>query len=96
MSKTATRLRTIRLWTVFACTTALVAAAANSPVDAAHHRKHPRKVTHRISAPFLQVRPAARPGGNVCPGSGRSFECKIWPPPFDDDPDRKMSGTDGG
>ena len=27
----------------------------------------------------------------VCPGIGRSFDCKIWPPPFEDDPDRKVS-----
>jgi hypothetical protein len=42
--------------------------------------------------------PGARPpaSGEVCPGNARSFECKIWPPPFDDDPDRKTSGTDGG
>jgi hypothetical protein len=25
----------------------------------------------------------------------RSFDCKIWPPPFDEDPDRKVSGSDG-
>jgi hypothetical protein len=29
--------------------------------------------------------------GPVCPGIGRSFDCKIWPPPFADDPDRKTS-----
>jgi hypothetical protein len=29
--------------------------------------------------------------GPICPGIGRSFECKIWPPPFEDDPDRKVS-----
>lgn len=44
-----------------------------------------------------QLRPVARPpAGDVCPGSGRSFDCKIWPPPFDQDPDRKISGSDGG
>ena len=30
-------------------------------------------------------------GGDVCPGIGRSFDCKIWPPPFEDDPDRKTT-----
>ena len=33
-------------------------------------------------------------GGAVCPGNARSFDCKIWPPPAYDDPDRR--GTDGG
>jgi hypothetical protein len=32
-----------------------------------------------------------RQSGDVCPGIGRSFDCKIWPPPFEDDPDRKTS-----
>jgi hypothetical protein len=46
-----------------------------------------------------QAWPAARPSypsGSVCPGIGRSFDCKIWPPPIEDDPDRKVSGSDGG
>jgi hypothetical protein len=31
--------------------------------------------------------------GEVCPGMARSFECKgPWPPPFKDDPDRKVPG----
>ena len=28
--------------------------------------------------------------GPICPGLGRSFDCKIWPPPIDIDPDRKI------
>jgi hypothetical protein len=31
------------------------------------------------------------PSEPVCPGLGRSFDCKIWPPPYADDPDRKTS-----
>ena len=38
--------------------------------------------------------PPAQPG-SVCPGIARSFDCKIWPPPIDEDPDRKISGSDG-
>jgi len=29
-----------------------------------------------------------------CPGMGRSLDCKVWPPPFDEDHDRKIG--DGG
>ena len=36
------------------------------------------------------VRPTSQSGW-VCPGIGRSFDCKVWPPPFEDDPDRKTS-----
>jgi hypothetical protein len=34
---------------------------------------------------------------DVCPGNAHgAYECKIWPPPVDDDPDRKGGGGDGG
>ena len=34
--------------------------------------------------------------GPVCPGIARSIDCRIWPPPFDEDPDRKRGGGGGG
>jgi hypothetical protein len=59
------------------------------------HRSHafarPRAADHA----WPVGRPPA-PSGDVCPGIARSFDCKIWPPPIDDDPDRKISGSDGG
>jgi hypothetical protein len=91
-----------------ACAAALVMAPVISPGIAkagsktsksAHLRKHPRTISHRSFAPAFQGQPIvgpAGPAGDVCPGNARSFDCKIWPPPFDDDPDRKNSGTDGG
>jgi hypothetical protein len=66
-------------------------------------KKHPKKIqrTPGLSDPWSagQAWPVARPpgeAGGVCPGNGRSFDCRVWPPPFDEDPDRKASGTDGG
>jgi hypothetical protein len=44
---------------------------------------------------FSDPRPAG-PAVPSCPGNGRSFECATWPPPMDEDPDRKTWGTDGG
>jgi hypothetical protein len=44
---------------------------------------------------FSDPRPAGRAVPS-CPGNGRSFECSTWPPPIDEDPDRKTGGTDGG
>ena len=45
-----------------------------------------------------EVRPAAAPGrtGSACPGNARAIDCTVWPPPFDDDPDRKATSSDGG
>src|SRR4029077_712982 len=34
--------------------------------------------------------------GPVCPGIARSIDCKVWPPPFDEDPDRKRGASGGG
>jgi hypothetical protein len=33
--------------------------------------------------------------GPVCPGIARGIDCKVWPPPIDEDPDRKR-GAGGG
>jgi hypothetical protein len=55
------------------------------------HARHWRDAGPGFGAPY---RPFAAPyagSGEVCPGIGRSFECKIWPPPIEDDPDRKTS-----
>jgi len=83
----------------------LAAVSTAAPAEArTGHSPHIKK--HQASnRGFHGMRPADRawPGptppaqsGEVCPGIARSFECKIWPPPINEDPDRKMSGADGG
>jgi hypothetical protein len=83
--------------------TSLVAIPAIAPAQAAsrhvHHMKtHPRHGRHHYGQAWYgyPAQPSYRPpsysqSGDVCPGIGRSFECKVWPPPFEDDPDRKTS-----
>ena len=89
-----------------------VVTAGEGEASRRHHlRKHrnqfapgwndPRRISPNRYDPWIArgVRPAAPSwsgGGSVCPGNARSFDCKIWPPPFDDDPDRKASGADAG
>jgi hypothetical protein len=78
--------------------TALLAvpAEAKTPGQHMHHVKHHKHWRHhagpaRYSAP---ARPLARyynQSGPICPQVGHSFDCKIWPPPYEDDPDRKTS-----
>ena len=75
------------------CATAVVVVPLVTATrgEARHVNKH-----HSWAA--AEARPMARSwsgGGDVCPGSARSFDCRIWPPPFDDDSDRK-SGDGGG
>jgi hypothetical protein len=61
-----------------------------------HIKKHTRHWGHHYSAawPVGPERPDVRSysaSEPVCPAIGKSFDCKIWPPPFADDPDRKTS-----
>ena len=95
----------IRLLILAISATALVAAPMASPAEAAtssskHIKKH--KKIHRLPGfgdpwsagqPWPVARPSSRAGGG-CRGIARSFECGTWPPPMEDDPDRKASGTD--
>ena len=95
MSKLAVRLSKLAI-----CATALLlvstvtqAEAATSSGHAKKHKKHWRSgflnprfagEARRLMGPPIQT-------GTVCPGIGRSFDCKIWPPPYEEDPDRKTS-----
>ena len=74
---------------------------ASAPVQAKasrhmHHKTHHGHWRHHYGQVWYgypaapMVRPTSQSGW-VCPGIGRSFDCKVWPPPFEDDPDRKTS-----
>jgi hypothetical protein len=92
--------------TLAVCATALVLVPVVTPAKAEtssskHIKKHKRKIQRSpgFGEPWSagQAWPVARPpspAGGDCPGSGRSFECKTWPPPMDEDPDRRNSGPD--
>jgi hypothetical protein len=97
----------IRLLTLIVCAMVLGAVAAKAETSRGKHvKKHAMHVRHiGYGTDFGghqtadRAWPAARPlsqSGDVCPGIGRSFECRIWPPPIGEDPDRKASGSDGG
>ena len=94
----------IRVFTLAIGAAALVMVPAITPAAAkasrhVHHTHMKKHAWHR-TYPYrgAWVGPPARPMAGsygqsswVCPGIGRSFDCKIWPPPFEDDPDRKVS-----
>jgi hypothetical protein len=72
----------------------LTPAEAASGTRHVHAKKHARHWRHAGSWSVGPQRPFVAPSARsdwVCPGIGRSFECKIWPPPFEDDPDRRTS-----
>jgi hypothetical protein len=89
------------------CTAAVVSVVAVTEADASGHiRKHHPRTSHhqRTNIGFNDPRntgviaPAARSSGRgaACPGNSRAIDCTVWPPPFDEDPDRKATSSDGG
>jgi hypothetical protein len=103
MSKFAIRLLTLAMFA-----TALAVVPVITPAEAATNSKHAKKhlrMTHwshrnsyGSSDPWSagQARPSSQ-AGEVCPGLARSFECRgTWPPPFDEDSDRKDGDGGGG
>jgi hypothetical protein len=91
----------IRLSTLVICATALVVVPIDAPVKAEtsssrHIKKHKKQRSPGFNNPWSagQAWPVTRPSsqaGAVCPGIARGFECRTWPPPMEDDPDRKVS-----
>jgi hypothetical protein len=58
------------------------------------HQPHWRHHYYGAAWPVGPMRPVAgsyAPSEPICPAIGKSFDCKIWPPPYADDPDRKTS-----
>jgi hypothetical protein len=92
MSQLSIRLSALAM-TALLAVPLLTSVAAASGTRHAHSKKHSHW-RHAGSWAAGRPRPFAAPtaqSGPVCPAIGRSFECKIWPPPFADDPDRKVS-----
>jgi len=94
----------IRLLTLAVCAMAAVVVPVVTAAEGVAISRHIKKHHHRMSSGWAEswaareVRAASRPysfAGSACPGNARSFECKRWPPPFEDDADRK-SGDGGG
>ena len=95
MSKFAIRLTTLLICATSLSLNSLVASAHAETSSSKYIKKHKKVAHHR--AGFRQSWSAGPawpvvPSGEVCPGLGRSFDCKIWPPPFSEDPDRRNPG----
>jgi hypothetical protein len=90
----------IQLLMLATCATALVVVPVVTPAKAttssSKHIKHKKHRGPGFSDPgraWPGNRPSS-PAGAVCPGNARAIDCRVWPPPIEDDPDRKVSGTD--
>jgi hypothetical protein len=100
MSQLAIRLLTLALYATVWVVIPVVAPANAATNRSKHFRTHQQK-HHGFSDPWSAGRASPVPApssqrGTACPGMGRGIDCMTWPPPMDDDPDRKASGSDGG
>jgi len=83
--------------------TALAGATLATPARAGtSHRKHIKMHSVHVHRGIGDARAAdwnrtavRQPAvAGVCPGGiHRSFECSVWPPPIEDDPDRVIGGA---
>jgi hypothetical protein len=101
MSKIAIWLLTLATYATALMVIPMVAPTKAEASSSKHMKKHKKQRSAGFRDPWSagQAWPVTRPAsqsGEVCPGNARSFECKTWPPPMYDDPDRKVSGSDGG
>jgi hypothetical protein len=91
MSKFAIGLLTLAMYAA-----SLPVIAMITPAQAAT-KKHWRP---RVSEPWYVGQaqafvPPYSQAGPICPGIARGIDCKVWPPPINEDPDRKR-GASGG
>lgn len=90
----------VRLLALAICTPTLVMVAVAAPAKAETSHRHLKRHGTRVSGTWSAGQPGhfaehSGQAGEVCPGIARSFDCAgPWPPPINDDPDRKI-GSDG-
>jgi hypothetical protein len=90
----------IRLLTLALSAAALALAPTVPPAKAAtsssgHVHKHKKHWHAHVSEPWSvgQAPPPVPPytqAGPICPGLSRGIDCRIFPPPIDVDPDRRV------
>ena len=99
MSKFAIRLLTLAVYTTMPALVPMVTPAKAATSSSKHLKKHKRQKSAGIGDPRSagQAWPVAGPSSqaDVCPGIGRGIDCKMWPPPMYDDPDRRGGSADG-
>ena len=101
MSKFATRLLTLIMYATslpaISMITSAQAETSNSKYIKQQHRKN-IQTSPGFREAYGQAWPVTGPyiqAGPVCPGIARGIDCRIWPPPIDEDPDRKRAGGGG-
>ena len=96
MSKFAIRLLSLAVYATSLPVVPMITPAQAETSSTKHTKKQHRKNIQR-SPGFSDPRSAAwtvygpsSQAGPVCPGLSRGIDCRIFPPPIDEDPDRKQ------
>jgi hypothetical protein len=97
MSKFAVGLLTLAMYAASLPVIAMITPAKAATSGGGQHKKHWRP---RVSEPWYVARAQSfvspySQAGSICPGNARGIDCRVWPPPIEDDPDRKRAGGGG-
>ena len=90
MSKFAIGLLTLAMYAA-----SLPVIAMITPAQAAT-KKHWRPSEPSYAARAQQFVPPYSQAGPICPGLARGVDCRVFPPPIEDDPDRRKGPGGGG
>ena len=102
MSKFAIRLLALAICATMLGVVPMVTGAVAETNKSKQIKKHKKVILRSPGFSYPrsagQAWPVTRPSSqaDVCPGIARGIDCKRWPPPMEDDPDRKHSSSDGG
>jgi hypothetical protein len=104
MSKFAIRLVTLVMYATPLPVISMITPAQAEASSSKHiKQQHRKKIQRSPGVSDTWSAGQAWPGiglsneaGPVCPGIARSIDCRIWPPPYDEDPDRRRGGGGGG
>jgi hypothetical protein len=95
MSKFAMGLLTLGMYAASLPVVAMMTPAKAATSSSGHIQKHKKHWRPRVSEPWYvgQAQPYVAPyspAGPICPGLSRGIDCRIFPPPIDVDPDRRV------
>jgi hypothetical protein len=99
MSKFAIRLLTLAAYATTLAVVPMVTPAKAETSSSKHLKKYKKQKSPGIGDPRSpgQAGSFTRPSSqiDVCPGNARGIDCKTWPPPMYEDPDRRNGSADG-
>ena len=100
MSKFAIRLLSLAMYATSLPVIPMITPAQAKTSSTKHTKKQHRKNIQwshndpRSANAWIVTGPPIQ-AGPVCPGLSRGIDCRIFPPPIDEDPDRKRAGGGG-